>query len=139
MFDFHDLNFYVTISIIKLYQGNCGYIMCFEIWLQFVIVKVLNRTRFKWYSQTWANYHLRVATTCQQRQPFKGPILNFYFYKWPLNNNYLSTTATILRSRGWSLSTGLTIYEFFKCLKKYFARFTLINSKKFAKKIDPIF
>jgi hypothetical protein len=29
--------------------------------------------------------------------------------KEPLNNNHLSTTATIIGPQGWSLSTGLTV------------------------------
>ena len=39
---------------------------------------------------------------------------HFYFLllKWPLNNNHLSTTATILGSQGWSLYTGLTVHPF---------------------------
>ena len=40
------------------------------------------------YSQTWANDYLRIATTCKQRPPFCGPILNFY------NINDLWTTTT---------------------------------------------
>ena len=30
------------------------------------------------YSQTWANDHLRIATACLQRSPFRGPIFSFY-------------------------------------------------------------
>jgi len=40
------------------------------------------------YSQTWANDHLQIATTCSQRPPFWGP--NYTFY----NINDLQTTTT---------------------------------------------
>ncbi len=30
-------------------------------------------------------------------------------HKWPLNNDHLSTTATIFGSQRWSLNTGLTV------------------------------
>jgi hypothetical protein len=36
----------------------------------------------------------------------------------PLNNNHLSTMATILGSQGWSLNTSLTVSTFSKCLKE---------------------
>ncbi len=49
--------------------------------------------------------HLRIATTCLQRPPFWSS--NFSFYKLPLNNNHLSTTATNSGFLGWSLCTGL--------------------------------
>ena len=43
------------------------------------IERTRNNTKFRiMYSQTWVNDHLRIVTTCLQRQPFKGPILNFY-------------------------------------------------------------
>jgi len=40
------------------------------------------------YCQIWVNDHLRIATTCLQRPPFRGPIFNFYINKttseqWP--------------------------------------------------------
>ena len=62
------------------------------------------------YSQTWDNDHLRITTTCLQRSPFGGPIVTFYNTKLPLNNDHLSTTATNLGPRGWSLFTGLTVF-----------------------------
>ncbi len=40
------------------------------------------------YSQTWANDHLRIVTTCLQRPLFWGP--NYIFY----NINDLQTTTT---------------------------------------------
>jgi len=40
------------------------------------------------YSQTWANDHLRITITCQQRPPFLGHILDFNYI------NYLWTTTT---------------------------------------------
>ena len=58
------------------------------------------------YSQTWANDHLRITTTCVQRPLFWGPIFTFYSIKLPLNNDHLSTTATIFGSRGWSFYTS---------------------------------
>ena len=57
--------------------------------------------------------HLRVATTCLQRQLFWGPFFNFYNIKLPLTNDHLSTKATILGSLGWSLYTGLTVDIYF--------------------------
>ena len=70
-----------------------------------------NRNLRRKYSQTWANDHLRIATTCQQRPPFCGPILSFYNIKLPLNSDHLSTMATICGSQGWSLYTGLTVHK----------------------------
>ena len=46
------------------------------------------------YSETGANDHLRIATTCLQRPPFWRPIVNFYNMKLPLNKDLLSRTAT---------------------------------------------
>ncbi len=46
------------------------------------------------YGQTWANDHLRIATTCLQPPRFWGPILSCYNMKLPPNNDHLSTTAT---------------------------------------------
>ena len=64
------------------------------------------------YSQTWANDHLRITTTCLQRPLFLGLNINVYnSVKLPLNYDHLSTTVTILGSRGWSLHTGLTVVE----------------------------
>jgi hypothetical protein len=53
-------------------------------------------------SKTWGNDHLPTATT----------ILEFHLHNinLPLNNNdHLSSTATNLGSRGWSLYTSLTV------------------------------
>ncbi len=61
------------------------------------------------YSQTWANSHLLIAPTCLLRPSFWGPVLNHYSIKWPLNNDHLSTTATIFGCQGWLLYTGLTV------------------------------
>ena len=72
------------------------------------------------YSQTWANDHLRIATTCQQRPLFWGPIFNYYNIMLPLNHDQLSTTATFWGSRGWSLYTGLTVYCMFNLTSKWF-------------------
>ena len=56
-----------------------------------------------------------ITTTCLQRPPFLGPIFTLCNLKLPLNNDYLSTTATNLGSLGWSLDTGLTVLS-----KKYY-------------------
>ena len=48
-----------------------------------------NRNLRRKYSQTWANDHLRIATTCQQRPPFCGPNLNFY----NINDLWITTTC----------------------------------------------
>ncbi len=40
-------------------------------------------------------------TTCQQWQLFWGPNLTLYYvYKWPLNNDHLSETATLFWPEG---------------------------------------
>ena len=51
-----------------------------------------------------------LTTTCLQRPPFLGPIFTFCDIELPLNNDHLSTTATNLGFRGWSLYTGLSVY-----------------------------
>jgi hypothetical protein len=56
------------------------------------------------YSQTWTNNHLRIATTILRSH------LELLLLTWPLNNDHLSTTATIFGSQGWSLYTGLTVH-----------------------------
>ena len=66
------------------------------------------------YCQTWANDNLRITTTCCLQRPiFLGPFFNFYNTELLLNNDHLSTTATNLGYRGWSLYTGLTVLENF--------------------------
>ena len=64
------------------------------------------------YSQTWVNDHLRIATTCLQRPLFWSPNLRLHNINLPLNNDHLSTTATNLGSRGWSLYKGLTVQSY---------------------------
>ena len=59
------------------------------------------------YSQTWAKDHIRIATTILRSH--NGLLL----HKRPLNNDHLSTTATIFGSQGRSLNTGLTVPESF--------------------------
>jgi len=66
------------------------------------------------YSHTWANYHLWITTTCLQRPLFWYHNFNFHNVKLPLNNDHLLTMATNLGSRGWSLYTSLTVYNFEK-------------------------
>ncbi len=56
------------------------------------------------YSQTLPNDHLRITTTCQQRQLFWDPVFLNYL-------NYVSTTATIFESQGWLLYTDLTVIK----------------------------
>ncbi len=55
------------------------------------------------YSQIWANDHLFLTTTILW---FHLEILQ---HKWPLNNDHLSTTATIFGSQGWSLWIVLSV------------------------------
>jgi len=59
-------------------------------------------------SQTWANDHLRITTTCQQRTYtiFRSQF-DLLKHKWPLNNDHVSTTATILGPKG-----GLTVLQY---------------------------
>ncbi len=40
------------------------------------------------YSQTWANAHLWIATTCLQQQLFYRPVFHIYSTKEPLNNGH---------------------------------------------------
>ncbi len=54
--------------------------------------------------ETCANDHLRIATTVLRSH------LGFLLHKIPLNNDHLSTTATIFGSQGWLLYTGSTIH-----------------------------
>ncbi len=62
-------------------------------------------------SQTWANDHLRKATTCLQRPLYCCLVFHVYSIKVPLNNDHLSITTTIFGSRGWPLYTCLTVFE----------------------------
>ncbi len=62
------------------------------------------------YSQIWANGYLWITATCLQRPLFERP--NFNYFNIPrltLNNDHLSTTASVLGSQGWPLYTGLTV------------------------------
>ena len=86
------------------------------------------------YSQTWANDHLRIATTCLQRPLFWGPILNFY----SINDLWTTTTCQqpplFFGSQGWSLYTGLTVHRFLMSVwwnksSNYFNIKTLWKSK----------
>ncbi len=61
------------------------------------------------YSQTWADDHLRIATTWLQWPSFWCPNLIFYNIEPPLNNDHLSTKTTVFGYQGWSLYTGLTV------------------------------
>ncbi len=56
------------------------------------------------YSQTWVNDHLLLTTATIWRYHIR-----LLLHKWPLNNDHLSATVTILGSQQWSLYTGLTI------------------------------
>ena len=89
---------------------------CFKL-IQFFVVIVM--VKYK-YSQTWANDHLRITTTCLQRPPFLGPIFNFHNIKLPLNSDHLSTTVSNLGSQGWSLYTGLTVQIWVKLKGGFF-------------------
>ncbi len=72
------------------------------------------------YSQTWATNHFRIATTCLQRPPIFRSHVKLSLHKWPLNNNHLSTTATIFGFQGWLLYSSLTVSEneLWLCLTK---------------------
>ncbi len=48
-------------------------------------------------------------------------ILNFFLLKWPLNNNHLSTTATIFGSQDWSLY-GATSFSRTHITRTHFSR-----------------
>jgi len=56
-------------------------------------------------SQTWANDHLQIATTCQQRPPFWGPKLDFYYI-----NDLWTTTICQQRPLFWGRSQGLSLH-----------------------------
>jgi hypothetical protein len=82
---------------------------CFWMTHNFLLKWTLLEQKVRNYCQTWTNDHLWITTTCLQRPLFLGPDFNVYSIDLPLNNDHLSTTATILGSRGWSLYTGLTV------------------------------
>ncbi len=71
-----------------------------RLYTQYVIWKfkflMLFWSKSRKYSQSWANDHLSMTTT----------ILRSH-----LNNDSLSTTATIFEYQWWSLYTGLTLFE----------------------------
>ncbi len=52
-------------------------------------------------------YHLRIATTCQQRPPFWSPNLILFNMEVPLNNDHMAATATNLGSLRWSFPKGI--------------------------------
>jgi len=80
---------------------------------KFVCLLVIRNTCNWYYSQTWANDHLWIAATCIQRPSFIRSQFEILLLKWPPNDYHLPTTATIPRSQGWSLYTGLQgIYKF---------------------------
>jgi len=58
------------------------------------------------YSQTWSNDHLSTITSTVLRSH-----IGLLLHKWPLNNDHLPTTATILGSEEWSLCTDLTAFS----------------------------
>ncbi len=76
----------------------------------FPAVILSKKVSFVIYSQTWVNDHFRIMTTCLQQPPFWGPSFNFYNIKLSVNSDHLSTTASNLGSRRWSLYTVLAIY-----------------------------
>ncbi len=57
------------------------------------------------YIQTWANDHLSITTGILRSHS------KLILHKWPLNNDHLSTSATIFGSQWWPLYTGLTVYR----------------------------
>ncbi len=61
------------------------------------------------YSQTWANDQLRIAITCLYNDHHFGSLSELLLLKWPLNNDHISTTATIFWFRWWLFYTGLTV------------------------------
>ncbi len=82
-----------------------------------------------------------MVTTCLQRPPFWGPNMKIIIFKWPLNNNHLSTTATILGSHVWSLFTGCIekfqiILIFFLIYKKRSSLSNLISNNDFVDVLD---
>ena len=66
------------------------------------------------YRQTWVNDHLRIATTCLQRPPFWGLILNFHSI-----NDPRTTTTCPYWPQFWcpegGRSTGLTVHVYWIC------------------------
>jgi len=77
-----------------------------QIWLKYFEILISA------YCQTWVNDNLWIATTCLQRPPTTRSQFNILLLKWPLHNNRLSTTVTILECQGWSLYTGLTVFGY---------------------------
>ncbi len=62
--------------------------------------------------QIWAYDHLRIATTCLQRPPFRSPIWNFYYI------NYLWTASTC-QQRQLFFILRVVVVRRFECWKAY--------------------
>ncbi len=78
------------------------FITVFKELLKLTLLIYLVHLTYK-YSQQWFNDHFQIATTISKSH------LEHLSHKRPLCKNYLSTTATIFWSQGWSLFTGLTV------------------------------
>ena len=66
---------------------------------------------------SWKKLQLQ-SNPSHDHLPITAPFWAFtYSIKRPLNNDHLSTTATILGSHGWSLYTGFTVSIKWKNLK----------------------
>ncbi len=76
------------------------------------------KIKLEWeYSQTWANDHLRIATTCLQRPPLWSPNLSLYNINLPLNNGHKfgDSWVVVVHEFDCSFVQILTIFE--KCLR----------------------
>ncbi len=60
----------------------------------------------------WHKVKPAPTTTSEQRRLIWRPIFRLKSTKKPLNSDYMSTTATLLGSRGWSLYSSLTVFAF---------------------------
>ncbi len=84
------------------------------------------------YSQTWANDHLRIATTCLWWLLFWSPNISLYKTNLHLKKDHLSKPATNLESQGGSLYASLTLvllqFNYFEIVRKMTSReYSFIN------------
>jgi hypothetical protein len=85
-------------------SGYCFIWLILTPYLSYLSPKVIPLSGFHY---TWANGHLWITATWQQRPPIWRPN-----YKL-CSITYLWTTASILGSQGWPLYTGLTVVQIF--------------------------
>ncbi len=113
------------LSALKFFKLLCPRIMCltqkhqihaqFAWIIVFLLIKLNNLGLFE---GDISKYLISIIFQAVKRDPSPGtgtrPVGWEFkrWHKWPLNNDHLSTTATIFGSRGWSLYTELTVCSY---------------------------